>query len=373
LVVWLVLGSVLIAAAVVTGCQERGAGRAAQTAAGIALQPGLRQRELIFPDGWLPMCHASTIVEAQGALVCAWFAGTHEGAPDVAIWLSRREPGGGWSGPVQVADGVQADRSRYPCWNPVLFQPARGPLLLFYQVGPNPRAWWGMLKTSPDGGRTWSVANRLPAGQSGPIKNKPIELVDGSLLCPTSTEEPGLHLLNDGWRVFVSSTPDLGRTWSTVGPLNDVDEFAAIQPTILRHADGRLRLLCRTQQGVIAQVVSSDQGRSWGPMTRTSLPNPNSGCDAVTLRDGRHLLVYNHTTHGRAMLNVAVSGDGEHWQAALLLEDEPGEFSYPAVIESDDGLVHVTYTWKRRSIRHAVIDPVQLVARDLVDGAWPHD
>ena len=107
-------------------------------------------------------------------------------------------------------------------------------------------------------------------------------------------------------------------------------------------------------------------------MTLLELPNPNSGIDAVTLADGRQLLVYNHTTEGRGVLNVAVSEDGEHWQAALVLEDEPGaEFSYPAVIQTSDGLVHVTYTWKRRRIRHVVIDPRKLTLRPIVDGAWP--
>ena len=54
-----------------------------------------------------------------------------------------------------------------------------------------------------------------------------------------------------------------------------------------------------------------------------------------------------------------------------MLEDQPGEFSYPAVIQGRDGLVHVTYTWKRRTIRHVVIDPAKLVLRDLVNGDWP--
>ncbi|MDX1969781.1 MAG: exo-alpha-sialidase, partial [Planctomycetaceae bacterium] len=93
--------------------------------------------------------------------------------------------------------------------------------------------------------------------------------------------------------------------------------------------------------------------------------------DAVTLRDGRHLLVYNHTAKGRSPLNVAVSGNGRDWQAALVLESEPGEFSYPAVIQMANGEVHVTYTWKRKRIRHAVIDPSKWTPRPIVDGKWP--
>ncbi|HVA45328.1 MAG TPA: exo-alpha-sialidase [Pirellulales bacterium] len=88
--------------------------------------------------------------------------------------------------------------------------------------------------------------------------------------------------------------------------------------------------------------------------------NPNSGIDAITLRDGGHLIVYNHTQRGRSPLNVAVSRDGSDWKPVLVLENQPGEYSCPAVIQAADGLVHVTYTWQRKRIRHVVIDPVKL-------------
>ncbi|HMO37562.1 MAG TPA: exo-alpha-sialidase, partial [Gemmatales bacterium] len=99
---------------------------------------------------------------------------------------------------------------------------------------------------------------------------------------------------------------------------------------------------------------------------------PGSGIDAVTLQDGRHLLVYNHVdkagiaTSARSPLNVAVSRDGITWQAGLVLENEKGEFSYPAVIQTKDGLVHITYTWNRKKIRHVVIDPQKLELQPLV-------
>lgn len=103
---------------------------------------------------------------------------------------------------------------------------------------------------------------------------------------------------------------------------------------------------------------------TWSKMEATDLPNPNAGTDAVTLRDGRQLLVYNHTVRrgsfpsGRQMLNVASSTDGKHWTPLLILEKQDrSEFSYPAVIQASDGKVHITYTYQRQSIKHVVLAP----------------
>jgi predicted neuraminidase len=335
------------------------------------VQGALLESEFIFDTAPFPSCHASTIVETtDGVLVSAWFGGTQEKHPDVGIWLSRKVDGK-WTRPVEVADGVQQRKpdgsaERHPTWNPVLFQPKGGPLMLFYKAGPSPSAWWGMLMTSEDGGRAWSPPRRLPAGIAGPIKNKPVQLANGDLLCPSSSEDKG-------WRVHFERTGDLGRTWSRTDAINDGKAIGAIQPSILFLGGDRLQAIGRTRQGKVFTVESADAGRTWGPMSLLGLPNPSSGTDALTLQDGRHLLVYNHTADGRSPLNLAVSRDGRTWQAALVLEDEPrAEFSYPAVIQTRDGLVHVTYTWKRRKVRHAVIDPAKLLPRDMPAGEWPN-
>ena len=319
--------------------------------------------EFIYEHAPFPSCHASTIAEAKGGLVAAWFGGTREKDPDVGIWLSRRDKNG-WSQVVEVANGIQQAGNRYPCWNPVLFQPANGPLLLFYKVGPSPSEWWGMLMTSSDGGANWSKPRRLPDGILGPIKNKPVQLRDGSILSGSSTEDAG-------WRVHMEYTSDLGVTWQKSDALNDRTQFGAIQPTILVYRSGEIQILCRSRQGLITQSWSTDNGKTWSPMKTTALPNPSAGIDAVTLRDGRALLVYNHTKSSRSPLNVAISSDGKTWKAALRLEDQSGEYSYPAVIQTADGLVHVTYTWRRERIKHVVIDPGKLEPRDMPDGRWP--
>jgi predicted neuraminidase len=330
----------------------------------VSAQPGLLKSEFLYEAAPFPQCHASTLAQSSNGLVAAWFGGTREKHPDVGIWLARLE-GGAWSKPVEVANGLEPAGRRYPCWNPVLVQPKNGPLLLFYKVGPSPDTWWGMLIRSEDSGRTWSGPRRLPGQFIGPVKNKAVSLANGELLCPSSTED-------QGWRVHFERTPDLGQTWEKIGPVNDGRQIGAIQPSILFHPGGRLQALGRTTKGKVFEVWSQDGGRTWGPLSLTALPNPNAGTDAVTLRDGRHLLVYNHTARGRSPLNVAVSVDGRQWQAALVLEEQAGqEFSYPAVIQTSDGLVHLTYTWKRQRIKHAVVDPARLELRPIVDGQWP--
>lgn len=327
------------------------------TAGATAAQPAIVSHEFIYEKAPYPSCHASTIVEtAGGSLLAAWFGGTHEKHPDVGIWLSRRE-NGTWTPGVEVANGVQADGTRHPTWNPVLFQPREGPLMLFYKVGPTPQTWWGMVMTSTDDGRTWSKPERLAANMLGPIKNKPVQLANGTILSPTSIESPTSP---SRWQVYFERSVNGGAAWTATPYVNDGIEVAAIQPSILLLGGDRLLALGRTRQGRLFEVRSEDGGVSWGGFKLTSLPNPSSGTDAVTLKDGRHLLIYNPVAKGRTPLTIAVSTDGETWKDVVTLEDQPGEYSYPAIIQTADGRVHATYTWKRERIRHAIIDPAKL-------------
>ncbi len=334
-------------------------------------QTGVVKTEFIYETAPFPECHASTLAESKGTLVAAWFGGTKEKHPDVGIWVARLEKGK-WTIPVEVANGVESPTKRYPTWNPVLHQSKSGALLLFYKVGPSPDNWWGMMMNSNDGGKTWSKSTRLPDGIAGPIKNKPVELSNGDLLCPSSSED-------HGWRVHFERTSDLGKTWQRTEAINDGKEFGVIQPTVFFHPGGKLQTLLRSRQGKIVESWSADNGKTWGKLMATSLPNPNSGIDGVTLKDGRHVLVYNHVLSqsgkwgSRAKLNVGVSEDGKVWKAAIELESGANndEYSYPAVIQTHDGMIHITYTWNRKKVKHVVLDPGKLKLTEMKNGLWP--
>ncbi len=323
------------------------------------LEP-LQGKEFVFEVAPFSQCHASTLLELKdGSILAAWFGGTEEGHSDVGIWIARRTAGGDpaiprWSPPKSIArePGV-------PCWNPVLFHDAEGRLWLFYKVGPSPERWSGAYKISENEGETFGPAELLPAGILGPIKNKPLLLPSGDVLCGSSVES------YRAWTCWIEQLSRDGKTWQKFGPITVPGHpHGIIQPALYRgDLSGEIYMLTRSRGiGKICRARSTDLGKSWSPASPIDLPHPNSGIDCVRLRDGPVLLVYNHTSRGRTPLNIALSSDmGKSWKPAAVLETEPGEYSYPAVIQLSTGDVAVTYTWKRRRIRFAQIPLSQLV------------
>ncbi|MFN5480136.1 MAG: exo-alpha-sialidase [Chitinophagaceae bacterium] len=329
---------------------------AQSTAIDPKLRKGIVVEQFIYEEAPFPQCHASTIAETPEGLISAWFGGTREGNKDVSIYVSRMI-NDKWDKPFLVAEGIIDDKTRYACYNPVLYQVPGGELLLFYKVGPRVIDWTGWVIRSQDHGKTWSKPEQLPDGILGPIKNKPY-LIGNTLVCPSSTER-------DGWKIHFEYTNDHGKTWSKGPDLNDAKPITGIQPSILRHGPQTLQALCRSTNGTINETWSYDNGKTWNTLSKTNLPNPNSGIDAITLKNGKHLLVYNEVKPDdkekfgwgdRSPLNVAISSDGKNWEPLLILENEKGgEFSYPYVIQDGKGRVHITYTWKRKKIKHIIV------------------
>jgi predicted neuraminidase len=318
--------------------------------------------EFIFEKVPFRECHASTIVELpNGDLLAAWFGGRKEGDNSVAIWLSRKTVGGTWSAPTAVASYKEV-----PTWNPVLFRDANDRIWLFFKVGPMEESWVGAYRTSVDGGKTWSEITYLPAGLLGPVRNKPILLSNGNVLAGSSKEAGMLRGASHprpywSWASWAELSKDGGKTWTIHGPIvySGVN-FGLIQPTLWESEPGHIKMLLRSTEliGYICESSSTDGGITWTPAKATPLPNPDSGIDAVRMKDGRIALVYNHTKVDRTPLNLAFSTDnGATWGLPYVLEDAPGEYSYPAIIQSGDGKLHMTYTWKRKRIKHVVVDP----------------
>lgn len=337
---------------------------------------GILVDEFIYDKAPYPSCHAVTIVEAtNGDLVSAWFGGTHERHPDVCIYVAIKPKGSDkWGDPIKVADGVMKDGTRFPTWNPVLYQIPGGDLMLFYKIGPKPSEWWGVYRTSSDGGKTWSDKIDMPSKDFlGPIKNKPVLLSNGTLLLPSSTE-------GNGWHLHMESTPDFGKTWIMGDTISrGKEKINAIQPSILFHKDGSIQAIGRTRNRAIFSTFSKDNGKTWSDLELIGLPNNNSGTDAVTLKNGKHLLVYNHVLPPgkeakgpRTPLNLSISDDGINWKATLVLEDSKiSQYSYPSIIQSSDGMVHIVYTWRREKLKYVKIDPNKLKAIPIKNGIWP--
>jgi predicted neuraminidase len=329
--------------------------------------------EYLYIEADFPSVHAADLLELEnGDLLCTFFGGSREGDSDVEIRLCRKPFGATeWTPPISAADG-----NGRTCYNPVFCYPRGSGIIYIYFCSPGIND--GKVTNSTDNGYTWCEEYPHPNGLVGPIVNKPIQLDDGSILAGSSTE-------SGGWRVHVERSTDNGVSWYKIGPL---DGDGVIQPTFLVHSQTRIQMLMRCgshdDDTKIPQAWSEDGGLTWSSVTNTTLPNNSSGIDAVTLKDGRHLLAYNHSTRnmegtgrkGRGIMTVALTLDGINWEAALVLDyrdygDE--QYSYPAVIQTRDGLVHVAYSWHRKRIKHVVINPDALVTYPIINGEWPKD
>ena len=324
--------------------------------------------EFLYTKTSFPECHSATIAETKnGDLVATYFGGTKERNPDVCIWVSRKLKGSKtWTAPQMVADGVINDTLRKACWNPVIYQIPNGDLVIYFKIGKSVSDWTGWMVRSKDGGKTWSKRQPLQKDYLGPVKNKPV-LSKGRLIAPTSIE-------SNGWRLYFEYSDDMGKTWKRTNFV-EADSIIvdgkkklkdlAIQPSIIFLDDGRLAAVARTRSEHVGITYSSDNGETWSKLKLISLPNNNSGLDAVTLSNGKHVMICNEKPipHGikngkglRTPLSLMISDDGENWKHWMTLEDSPiSQYSYPSIIQTSDGHIHCIYTWRRQRIKHVEI------------------
>jgi predicted neuraminidase len=326
---------------------------------------GAMVREFVFENAPFASAHASTIVQLRtGGLMACWFGGTAEGKPDVAIWCARRTADR-WE---RLFLAVREPNTA--CYNPVLFYNREGRLWLYYKFGSNPASWSAGRVSSLDDGKTWSEVEHLPPGIFGPIRTKPLLLPNGTIISGSSVET------RDAWTSFIERSSDGGFAWSKIGPIafdeasakplsgellgkghGRADVSGIIQPALVSLGGGHLMLYARPtiRTARICISESTDGGLNWSVAHPLLLPNPNSGIDAVNLRDGRIVLVYNKSAVARTPLNVAVSQDGKSFRDFAVLEEGAGEYSYPAIVQGSEGDIHITYTWLRKRIRYVRI------------------
>ncbi len=305
---------------------------------------------LFGDDEPYPECHASTVLNLKdGNYLAAWFGGTKEKDDDVGIWMTKGKPGN-WKKTIEVAK-INNDAH----WNPVLFQSPEGKIYLFFKVGKAIPDWQTYVKTSDDEGETWTEAKEMikgDVGGRGPVRCKPIILSNGTWLAGASNEQ-GL------WNTFFDRSEDNGKTWQAT-PYVELDRKeitgkGIIQPTLWESGPGQVHALLRSTSSIICRTDSKDYGKTWSPVYKTSLPNPNSGIDVTKLSDGTLILAYNPTGKdwgSRGKLALALSFDnGKTWSKKVDLEDAnlKDEFSYPAIITHGKTIM-VTYTWNRKKI-----------------------
>lgn len=300
--------------------------------------------ELIFekiPDA--PAHHCSTIAEAaNGDLLVVWYGGSYESADDQALFLSRRRRGTrAWSPPE-----VLIRNSAQPPGNAVVFRAGSNRIGIVWcrMEASRPLRRGGgwsqtrlLMRTSEDNGATWSQDELFLGGLLEGLRNVPITRTSGELLLPLGHS--------------FAATRDQGRTWEHLGAVT-----GGSQPTVVERADGSLLTLLR-EGPRIWQTESRDGGRQWSQATATALKNPDAGIAMTRLRNGNLVLVFNDSETDRTPLSMARSLDeGRTWEPPLALESNPGEYSYPCVIQTSDGKIHVTYTFRRYTIKHVELD-----------------
>ncbi len=306
---------------------------------------------LIFLPKENTQCHASFVLpKHDGGVLAVWFQGTKEGADDVCIFGAEMDAQGHFDTPRRLspADGV-------PHWNPVLFEGKGGETLLFYKAGKPIANWHTELMRDPKGGLNFCAPSPLVPGDvggRGPVRNKILRLSDGSLLAPASTER-------GRWVCFFDRSKDEGATWMRTDDLA-LPEGGIIQPSLWEDERHIVHALMRSDRGVLYRTDSQDFGRTFCPPYPTDIPNNNSGIDLCRTEDGTLYLCCNPVTGNwaaRSPLSLFVSKDnGATFTLLSHLITQAGEFSYPS-IQYRNGLLHITHTEDRRSIRYWCIKP----------------
>jgi predicted neuraminidase len=364
-------------------------------------------REMFLPTDCVQNHAANLLALPDGDLLCAWFAGTQEGIPDISIYLSRLKSGATeWSAPVKLSD--DPGRSEQ---NPVLNRLPDGSLWLFWtaQESGNQDTAIVRRRISFDNGRSWGPIEVL-FDTPGTFVRQPLTvLATGEWLLPVfyCKNRPGRKWVGDEDTSAVKISRDGGKTWQE-RPVPD--STGCVHMNIVDLKDGSLVAFFRSRWADhIYRSRSSDRGETWTPPQPTELPNNNSSIQCVRLADGNLAMVFNdRNAQGcserrlslyddigdnenlapqpsqcgltaekktafwgvpRAPMTVAISEDaGVTWPFRQNLDTGDGycmtnnsiqglnrEYSYPSVIQTPDGVIHIAYTYFRQKIKYVAV------------------
>lgn len=319
-----------------------------------------------LPDTGAASVHAASLIALKdGAVRAFWFAGSREGAADVAIYSATFDLKSHlWSAPTVVMDRVAAEKglSRYiaKLGNPVPSRLPDGRLQLFF-VTVSIGGWAGSsisAITSDDEGLTWSNPQRLISSPlinlSTLVKSPAVPFADGRLGLPAYHEwigRFGEFLRVEAGQVIDKRRMSAGR--SAIQPLlfvNDAQDATAYFR--------QTRSAGQAKQ--IPVSITQNAGQTWQPSSDVAIANPNSAVAGLILSNGARILALNNVEAGRYRLVLLMSdAQSAQWQTIEVLEDDESlpddqrkEFSYPYLITGDGGDAHLVYTWDRKKIRH---------------------
>ncbi len=328
-------------------------------------QPFYRARMIFKPTLSFPRCHSSQIFALRdGSLIAAWWNGSEEAGRNLVVRAARRLPGRDrWEQPFVLADTPDTTEG-----NPVFFSPGGDKLWVFYRAGfPWAKIMW--IKSS-DLGRTWGPPEVFWDKPGWTLRSRMIRLHNGNIVIPALTQGSPELQLNRAQTVFIYSE-DNGASWQSTGIVRT--EPGNNEAALFQRDDGSLLAFMRPydrqpEQRFLWSSESFDNGRTWSAAGRTVLRNPSCAIELLKLASGHVVLAFNDSQNMRSPLCLALStDDGRTWSYKRVLEDAAGRFSYPALTQSPDGRIHLSYTFRRTHIKHVEINEAWIAQQPWTD------
>ena len=360
--------------------------------------------------------HAPSVVELRdGSLRAVWFSGSREGAGDVIIKTAVMDPTTlDWKDETTLFDRqrIQQGLWRYvkKLGNPVIARAPDGSLFL-WMVTVSVGGWAGSSITwarSTDEGGSWSDSRRLVTSPflniSTLVKGAPFFFLNG---------QTGLPVYHEFLTKF-AEVLRIDPQGQVVDKIRIPGSRGSLQPVVMPSRPEQAQVYMRSgNRTAVMQAATSDAGNAWSATQATGWPNPDSALAGLVTDTGEQWLALNPSRESREVLALLHTPAGSSFDGAspwvvetsaasqtrlspgryeALLEGElkaggaseaqtraylasarrqlcdastcSQEFSYPYLLQSRDGYLHLVYTWHRSRIKYVRLDPLQVVRSD---------